>query len=260
LRLRLWKEHLGLMKKKHSSWETDPTEFEEVSGHTMNDPSQYKLDKEMNASKRRYVSVFSFLSGCRQIKKAILDPIADSTYKNIWLNTAKSNTVIYESVFPNIVSNKYPTVEAYLEERDRYNPLIEIEKKKREEFERERWKRYREQKAQEGSQAEICLLSKHSLMQYLNFIDEEGVCEPEPKEKAEEITEEKMSDKQILENYGQNIEKKISSADFRKEQMLKRIELSKLRGNLCMYPLEFAKHDQFKKTLSLNLVDDSIFS
>jgi phospholipase D1/2 len=231
LRLRLWKEHLGLLKKKHSSWENDPTEFEEVSGHTMNDPSVYKLDKEMNASKRR------------QIKKALLDPIVDSTYK-IWIDTAKANTAIYESVFPNIVSNKYPTVEAYLEERDRYNPLIEIEKKRREELERERWKNYRDMKKQEGSSAEINLL-----------------CETPCEEKEERIsTESKMPDDQILNTYGQSVERKISSADFRKEQLLKRIELSKLRGNLCMYPLEFAKYDTFKKTLSLNLVDDSIFT
>lgn len=89
-----------------------------------------------------------------------MDPIIESTYKHIWMATAINNTNIYENVFPYIVSNKFPTMEAYLKERDRYNPLIELEKKKREEYHHERWKRYKDMKALEGNDAEIHLLRK----------------------------------------------------------------------------------------------------
>ncbi|KAL0482919.1 phospholipase D [Acrasis kona] len=254
LRLRLWKEHLGLMKKKHASWDVDPTEFEETSGHSMlnkdNPANPTKLDKEMNHARRK------------QTKKAILDPIAESTFKHIWVTTAIHNTQIYENVFPHIVSNKYDTMEKYLEERDKYNPVLELERKKRrEEIEKARYKMYKMVAANKNATEESSFSQSLPVTGAVDVVPVQNDLEVVAATR-EPLDGSKPTDKQLLDQFGQHTEAKVSlsSADFRKEQMNKRLELTKLRGNLVMYPLQFAKSDVFKKTISLNLVDDNIFT
>ncbi|KJE92461.1 phospholipase D zeta2 [Capsaspora owczarzaki ATCC 30864] len=51
----------------------------------------------------------------------ILDPVADSTYVDLWLRTAHTNTALFERLFPYIPSDKIPTLKALEAINAKYN-------------------------------------------------------------------------------------------------------------------------------------------
>jgi hypothetical protein len=73
---------------------------------------------------------------------------------------------------------------------------------------------------------------------------------------VEEIKETRFSESSVNfhQEQAEKVRKRMVYNNFQRK------ELSKLRGHLCIYPLQFARAELFKKTGSVNFIDDNIFT
>ena len=159
LRMRLWKEHLGLFPKNEKTTKTTNSSsqkdmfdmengedsFSRVSMDTPTDgirlPPQnapstarmtaaklFHLDRSQTQSQSKTKEELE-LEEHEKNRIQIEDPIAADTFKII-ISTAKSNTEIFEKVFPEIISNRFRTIEEYLQAKNKASTLTGAEKAK----------------------------------------------------------------------------------------------------------------------------------
>jgi type II secretory pathway pseudopilin PulG len=251
LRMRLWKEHLGLfedLNEENLDEDLEDMESQELS-------VSEKIREEISKSKRKLQR--------KQIRRVIRDPVSSKTYNSIWMHTAQKNTDIYESVFPNLVpSKKFKTLQEYLEARKKYQPMSERSAESQN-AENERFLLLKQQQEQqkllesqqangEGSteQPDSPQTTNIDLDSDIAYNNADAIRSPLPTDQTT-----------IIDLSSTNTTSSSSRAkEGREEEMKRRKELGKIRGTLCMFPLEFAANDHFPKTVTLNLVDDSIFS
>ncbi|KAG2382828.1 hypothetical protein C9374_004795 [Naegleria lovaniensis] len=161
LRVRLWKEHLGLFpknektstKSQHSSSHKDMFDMETgedpLSRMSMDTttPDEYRVPPQNAPSTARMAAAKLFhldrsqtqsqsktkeeleLEEHEKHRIQIEDPIAAETFKLI-LSTAKSNTEIFEKVFPEVISNRFRTIDEYLQAKNKASTLTGAEKAK----------------------------------------------------------------------------------------------------------------------------------
>ncbi len=276
LRMRLWREHLGLFEEMNDGDDDEDMEdAENTQQFSMRKKLKDTFDKQLMKTRRM------------KIREAIIDPISSKTYERAWLMIAKRNTQIYETVFPSSMpSNKFKTVKAYYEAKnnqqkeykDKLNDLqLQVQSEEDKRFMQLLQEREEQEKFDGNEMSEDAkILSAASLQ-----VDEEvapttssdvetpaDLTSTDHDESQYFPSKKTYSDTPIhqrtLSLTGTRDEMTASSIltprRLREDEQQKRQALSKIQGHLCMYPLHFCHGDKFTKSYQLKLVvDDDIF-
>lgn len=272
LRMRLWREHLGLFEDLYDA--DDDEEIEDLEN-----TQQFSVRKKLKDTFDKQV----MKTKINKIRDAIIDPISSKTYERVWLMNAKRNTQIYESVFPSFTpSSKFKTVKAYYEARNNQqkeykNKLEELQQQIQNEEEK-RFIQLLQEKEQEkfdvGSNEDNKILAAATLQvdetmttdtethadSATTDIEDHSLYRPRSGSTMEggtPIHQRTLSTTSTRDDVTASIS---TPRKLREDELHKRQELSKIQGHLVMFPLNFCYGDKFVKSYQLRMVvDDNIF-
>nr|CAG4715035.1 unnamed protein product [Naegleria fowleri] len=273
LRIRCWREHLGLLPSQNEKEDEElsdeelqrkisESEHEVVNDDESDDANIFNL-KNLNINKNKTWKKWQRQRLENKMKKLIRnDPICEETFKGVWLKTAKHNTDIYEAVFPDtLISNKFSTLDEYLES----SKIVANEKDQTKESDNENLKKEKSKKSFVNVSAISSTSKKANMDEEELVIEEERPKTAPPQQVGLSSNEMPQSNQEQDESPTQDVtrehrSKKAKDLDSSLSEPEKRKLLKQLKGNLCLFPLNFASKDTWSKPFHVSVaVGDNIF-
>ncbi|KAG2387064.1 hypothetical protein C9374_002099 [Naegleria lovaniensis] len=274
LRIRCWREHLGLLPSQNEKEDEELTDEElqkkisesehDADNEDESDEANIFNLKNLNINKNKTWKKWQRQRIENKMKKLIRnDPICDETFKGVWLKTAKHNTDIYEAVFPDtLISNKFTTLDEYLES----SKIVVNEKDQNKEMDNENLKKEKSKKSSANLSA--IASSKKAVKEEEELVIEEERPKTAPAQQPvtgtslDETPSKHVDQDDTSPNNAATRErsKKAKELDSALSEPEKRKLLKQLKGNLCLFPLDFASKDTWSKPFHVSVaVGDNIF-
>ncbi|KAL9650265.1 hypothetical protein ABK040_014920 [Willaertia magna] len=269
LRIRLWREHLGLLPSQNEEEKEQNEELEKEENTTASEMNEEEQGDIPTTRRRRWKWQIS--SESTRMKKQIIDPISDNTYKDIWMRVARKNTDIYEYVFPDIISDRFKTLDEFLRVNAKNSiEALQAEKERLSALAKERLLGSSTMNERVGLEENLVNSTDGTIATNQVQIAVNDSITIEPNLVATNAIEggsisnhnSVINNNNTRSTLSSNISKMSHSPSliFRKNERQKRKLLKQIQGYLCFLPLDFAKDDNWKKPLYLDaLLDDSIF-